>query len=391
MRGKVLAIAGIAMLLACAGSARALPRFALMTGAKCASCHVNPTGGQMRTDYGLTFGMEKLPMMMSTSDTAGDDAFTFNPKLSENVSIGADYRSQFLYDQESQTSSFHMMTMSLYGSIRLQKKLTFSFKQDLANPGYSNLSGPELFLLAKVLPGGWYIKGGDFLPDYGWRLDDHTAYVRGGDLGTLPGYPKYVQRGLFFLPDYKDIGFEVGGPAGPLLITAGVFNGTGNVAKLYFEKGKAVVAKIEYSGGGGADALNYRIGVSGYSFRSYKLGGVHAGLGTADFALLGEIDFTHNSLSPYDLPAASAVDPDGRSMAAYGELDVRATQGVWLTGKYDVFDPARGVTGDALKRVTVGLELFPLPFVEVRPQYRIAMETPSVDNNTGLVQMHVWF
>ncbi|MBI3189558.1 MAG: hypothetical protein HYZ33_02805, partial [Ignavibacteriales bacterium] len=44
-------------------SSFAIPRFALMTGAKCGACHVNPTGGQMRTEYGSSFSVDALPII----------------------------------------------------------------------------------------------------------------------------------------------------------------------------------------------------------------------------------------------------------------------------------------------------------------------------------------
>ncbi len=386
MRGFSCTFACVLFILTFWSGALALPRFALMAGAKCGSCHVNPTGGQIRTDYGLSYGMDALPLR--TGKGEGDDAgFTFNPKLSENFTIGADFRRQFIIEQTGGASAFHLMTMSLYGSVQLQKRLVFFFKQDLVNETYGALGGPEVFIVAKILPGGWYVKGGDFLPDYGWRLDDHTAYVRGGDLGFLPGFAGHA--GLIFLPNYKDIGMEFGGYAGGFFITAGVFSGSGNTQKIYFENDKAYSAKIEYSGN--IESVNFRLGASGYGYKSYKMGGIHAGLGTADVALLGEVDVTHNTIDPFAVPSPGDINESGRAMAAYGELDIRAVQGVWFTGKYDVFDPIRGVTGDALKRLTIGMEFFPYPFVEFRPQYRLAMETPSIDNNTGLVQLHVWF
>lgn len=387
MRGFAVIVVAMLCILSWT-EAPALPRFALVAGAKCASCHVNPTGGQMRNDYGLTFGMDNLPMRTTKAEgPEAEDAFSFSPKISDNITLGADFRAQLIVEQESLKSSIHLMTMSLYGSIQLQKKLTLYFKQDIANPEYDVLQGPEVYLLAKVLPGAWYIKAGDFLPDYGWRLDDHSAYVRGGDLGFLPGATGH--HGLLFFPNYKDIGLEIGGQTGGLFVAAGLYSGTGNNRKIYFETAKAYAMKIEY--GGNIDALNFRLGASGYGFRAYKMGGVHLGLGTQDVAFLGEIDFTHSTLIPYALPSPGAVNPAGNAMAAYGELDIRAMQGIWLIGKFDVFDPVRGVASDEIKRLTVGLEFFPYPFVELRPQYRFAMETPSIDNNQGLVQMHVWF
>ncbi len=43
-------------------SAYSLPRFSLMTGAKCGYCHTNPTGGQLRNDNGVTYSLETLPL-----------------------------------------------------------------------------------------------------------------------------------------------------------------------------------------------------------------------------------------------------------------------------------------------------------------------------------------
>jgi len=378
----------------------ALPRFALMKGVKCGSCHVNPTGGQMRNENGLAFSMDKLAL-----EALRDTDLTFDPNLSDNISLGADYRTQFIYDGGTKTTSFHAMTTTLYGAVRLNKKFSFYFKQDILNTAYGNLSGPEVFGIAKPFSGGWYIKGGDFLPDYGWRLDDHTAYTRGGDLGFINsvgfgalGY----SPGLIFVPNYKDIGFEVGGSVGGLSLSTGLFNGTGNTKKIDFTNQKAYVGKVEYMGN--LSDVNYRIGASGYGFNGTTMGGFTLGIGTDVVIFMAEMDWTKNYYVVTNSPALyrSTINPGGYSMAAYAEVDVQATQGVWLIGKFDVFDPVQGRGDDwvitdpqpnynSVKRITVGLEVFPYSFVEIRPQYRFNVETPSFDNNQFLTQMHLWF
>jgi hypothetical protein len=371
-------------------SAVALPRFALASGAKCGSCHVNPTGGQMRSEYGTQFSLDKVSL-----ESTKDDDFSFDPKISDNITLGGDYRMQFLYDGLSKLTTFQAMTASLYASINVGKKITFFLKQDLINGSYGGLynglyAGTEVYGLFKLLPGNWYLKGGSFLPEYGWKLDDHTAYTRGGDLGfTGAGF----HPGLFFTPNYNDIGFEIGGSVSHLSITAGFFNGTGQKTPIDFNADKAYVAKIEYVES--FSSLNCRIGASGYGYKNYKMAGVLFGLGTESVVFLAEADWTRHALGQF--PTVNVIQ-DVHQMTAYAELNVRAMQGLWFVGKYDMFDPLRGVSDDdttpttnTVKRVTVGFELFPYSFVEVRPQYRYTLERPSISNDVFLIQTHLWF
>lgn len=387
MRGSIPVV--VFLFAVCGQSVSALPRFALMTGSKCSSCHVNPTGGQMRTEYGISFSSEQVPL----ADMRDSD-FTFSGKLSESISIGGDYRSQFIYDGFSKTTTFQAMTTSIYGSAALGKKIMFYFKQDIVNGTYSGpgglnaglYNGTEVYGLAKILPSGGYIKGGSFLPNYGWRIDDHTAYTRGGDLGyTGAG----SHPGLLFVPNYKDIGVEAGIYIENLFLTAGLFNGTGQLTPIHFSKYKAYAVKIEYAGG--LSSMNYRIGASGYGYQAFSMGGITAGLGGADFVAFAEADWTKNYM-------IDPTNPGGNSMVALAEIDIRAIQGIWLTGRFDVVDPVEGRANDdatpatnSIERVTLGLEVFPFSFVEVRPQYRVVLETPSFSNDVALVQMHIWF
>jgi hypothetical protein len=353
----------------------------------------------MRNEYGISFSMNKLPL-----ESLKDSEFNYSGKLSDNISIGGDYRSQLIYDGASKKTAFQAMTTSLYGSVTLSKKVSFQFKQDIVNGTYNGpnggiFNGTEVFGIARIFPHGGYIKGGSFLPDYGWKLDDHTAYTRGGDLGfTGAGY----HQSLIFVPNYHDIGAEVGLYLDNLFVTAGLFNGTGQLQPIDFSKEKAYTAKLEYMGSLGDGS--FRIGASGYGFKQFKMGGLTAGLSTAGNSLVifGEADWTKNYLFYNYSPITSAFSMDiadnTNTMAALAEADIQAMQGLWLTGRFDIYDPLRGVGEDdnspstnTVKRITIGMEFYPFSFVELRPQYRIVLEQPSVDNDVAFVQMHLWF
>ncbi|MBP9211713.1 MAG: hypothetical protein KBF97_02880 [Bacteroidetes bacterium] len=46
----------LALLVTASAMLEALPKFATRQGAKCQSCHVNPTGKGMRSTFGSTYG-----------------------------------------------------------------------------------------------------------------------------------------------------------------------------------------------------------------------------------------------------------------------------------------------------------------------------------------------
>jgi len=60
MRTKFQFAASIFILLFALTSLQAYPKFAALTGEKCQSCHVNPTGGGMRNLYGVKYGKDNL-------------------------------------------------------------------------------------------------------------------------------------------------------------------------------------------------------------------------------------------------------------------------------------------------------------------------------------------
>jgi hypothetical protein len=283
------------------------------------------------------------------------------------------------------------MTAAIYGSVQLNKKYFFVFKQDFINPGYGQsagqFAGPEAYGLAKLFP-RMYVKLGVFTPNYGLRLDDHSAYTRSGDLGFLNG--SLIHDGLIFTPNYKDIGVELGGSVGDLFVTGGIFDGTGNQYQMYPKNKKAYAVKAEYAGAI-TDAMNFNLGVSAYGYDALSMAGASAGFGVGNFVFLGELDLTKN-YNPNGSAVMDTSNPSGKTMASHLEIDYRAIQGLWIVAMYDIFDPIQGISSNEIKRITAGLEFFPISFVELRPQFRhVTSDERNISDDQLIVQMHLWF
>lgn len=340
-------------------TALSLPRFAARTGAKCQSCHINPSGGKMRQAFGVRYGREELPVPTWSQEFEMEDVSNL---IGNVLGIGADMRT--LYYTQHGNNAFFMMQGDLYVNLRLAKKISLFMDKGL-NSSY------ELFGLLSILPANGYIKLGRFLPDYGTKLDDHTTFIR-----TYTGFSAELGR-----PELT--GAEAAVSPGPFTITGGIYNTTEALAGSGSNK-KAFLGRVEGMFGL-ADHVNLSLGAnyfgngtlsSAVTSRAASDVGVNVTApGTAgentlmggfgsfsyhDLTLFGEVDYMQTK--------SSGVTTKG--LITYLEADYPVVAGVDLKVAYDFYDPDKEVKSGSISRYSAGLEFFPISGVEVRPVYR---------------------
>ncbi len=360
--------------------AHALPRFSLLTGRTCGSCHFNPTGSQLRSNGGTAYAQEDLSFKPWRS---GDSDFT--GEVSKGILLGGEMRMQFLETHDNVSGrTFQEMQADLYAGVTLHERLKLYGKIDFANLDY------EAFGLAALVPKMLFLKFGAFLPDYGVRMDDHTIYTRGGN-ATVFGLPRF---GLIFPYNYKDAGAEILFTHENLInAQAGVFNG----GRVYprFDSSFALLGRLEVTPSIGD--LHFSIGGSVYHHPlpavegsgTRSMFGGFLGAGYEFITLNGEFDLAKN------LPGTQAGK---KAQAYFAELNVLLIDGLDLLGRYEGFDPDTGADNDQLTRIVLGAQFFPWSFMELRPEYRINKqkrlsggEPTTVTNNELVVQLHAWF
>ncbi len=429
----------VAVTILISSNAQALPRFALLRGeANCLRCHVNPTGGQMRSEEGQSFAINDLAMWKRGDKYSG--------QISDGLRIGGDFRDQFLYfsqksplygftqsdsniqkltkrgDTTSRTTSFHAMSLALEIDFQATKTLSGFFRYDPLNTnnpseGWAMLhfvhSSGELIQSGDVVTNA-YVKFGAFLPAFGIRFDDHTVYVRGGTASLS----SFVPAGFFWTPGYRDVGVEFGTTLfDHINIIAGAFNGQESSIKTQNfstdpSNNKAFCFSITSSGEIIEDMLAGEIGVSRYMHNhsdqnnlpaNLVLTGLHFSLRAGPVTILNEYDFGENvAVSGHRNSSSTPVVPKASGLCS--EAAIRISKGFDALFRYENFKEvnASGATTNQVEsRIMIGAQWFPLRFLEVRPEFRIAMtSSPNLDDktftndfteNTFLLQTHVFF
>jgi hypothetical protein len=354
----------------------ALPRFSILTGMQCINCHVNPTGGELRNSFGGTdFVNDHLRLIPAHNDSTD---FSFDPRLNNYIFIGGDIRFQYLYDGNQKKTTFQSMEGTVYSLLQLFASTNLFVKYDFANTAY------EAYGLYNFNSGNSYVKVGAFAPSYGVRLDDHTAYTRGGNLGFLQGLP---QLGLFFVPNYRDLGVEIGSRFDNLFVTIDATNGDGT-SNINFNSKKAFIGKMEYLTHG---VVNFMIGGSGYAAGTTTMVGVQGGMAVGHrLTILGEYDWA-NSLPD--------VSPSGsHSNAAFAEVAYEIRNGLFAVARLDYFKifngTIQGQTSPIYTRYLLGLNIYPIPHVDLMPQIRFnkSSNAPGYPQPfEALLQSHIYF
>jgi hypothetical protein len=340
--------------------AGAEPYLAVQTGYKCNVCHVNPTGGGLRSDFGAIFAKTLLP-----ADTLGDQLDAWTGKLTERIRVGGDLRADWSSSSAPntpRTQQFALEQFRAYADLAIiPEKLGIYVDEQIAPNGSQNM---EAYVRYGSTNQGLYLKGGQFYLPFGWRLQDQTAFVReaSGISMTTP------DKGL-------EIGYELPSWSLQLDLTNGAANASAG-------SGHQVTAQAVYV------KPFWRVGLAATAEQSdvgnRRVAGLFAGVRTGPIAWLGEADVIHDDSFP-----------GGRTLAAgLIEGDWRLRQGHNLKFTAEYLDPDRAVREDQQVRYSCVYEYTPIPFLQFRAGYRRYRGIPqsnTENQHTTFLELHGYF
>jgi hypothetical protein len=336
--------------LACATTSvgvAAEPYIALREGLKCATCHVNHTGGGMRNGYGALFTQTEItPLFEEMSDAALD----FSADLGPSISIGADFiaANQTVAGSGSadRQNTFAVESGNLYVNVRLLPGRMSLYFDEIVAPG--GAASREAFLLLEGLPASGYAKAGRMLLPYGIRMWDDDAFVR---------------RVTGFNYDNQDLGVELGFEPGPLSLAVALSNGTqggrdNNTSKqvssvvTWWRSPFVLGASLAYNGPPGGDRLVY---------------GPFASASFGPLTWIGEVDWI----------AETVAGVDNDQFVAFTSVDLWLRQAINLRAAFDYYDPFDDVEEDERSRVSLGIEAFLTPFLTGSVVYHLRDSVPQ--------------
>lgn len=351
--------------------AEATPRLAATYGQDCNLCHVNPTGGGMRSSYVTEFiGPAELPLKPLP---AHDQSKWPKAKLNDNISVGTDLRLLYLATNDNQTvagkldNTFFQMQADFYVSFEPDPQFVLYLDRGTG-------TDYEVFALARVLPAHGYLKGGRFVPDVGWRWDDHNHYTRSW-LGL--GYPGATQTGI-----------ELGVHPGALSLTTGLYNGNDG-GQFDDNRQKMATARALYrwhvAGVNAALGGSTRWNVSRVG--KERLWGVQAEVGWRKFAYIGEVFGQRIANSP-DVDTTLNSRERTWSLVVTHEVDVRPIQGLDIYLAYDYRDPDLDLETGTRYQVSLGSRVYLRHFLEFEPILRYERdEVAGVRTNDTRVEL----
>ena len=339
----------------------ALPQFSVEYKQSCQLCHQNPTGSGMRSLYGAqSFSYMELPAQPLDDFGKLDE---ISPLIGKKLQAGFDFRSIFYAaGQDSSGKSFLTMEGDLYLAFTPTDHTLLYIDRNLSGSG-------ELFALIQGLPMSGAVRVGRIVPAYGWRFEDHKAYVQ-QKLGLVPRAPLSPDNGIEF--GFYPMAWE---------FSAAITNG--GFSPVDRDEGKALTTRA--AGRTSIGALNLTGGVS---YRYNELGrrsplvryaGAFFGGNYGTFTYLGETDW---------------MGSDVTGLVTTHTASYRLKPGVNLSLAYDFYDPDLDVKAGTSWRTRLSSELYLTGYLELIPAFYWESDKTGPTGKefgVGELQLHVWF
>jgi hypothetical protein len=318
--------------------ARAEPYLAVQLGLKCDQCHVNPTGGGLRTTFGDIFAQTVLPAQHL--DTGLDN---WTGQLGQYLRTGGDLRFDASLTQAPNTRSvdqFALEQSRLYMEADLIPNRLIAYADEQIAPG--GAQNREAYLLYWSATHDWYIKAGQMYLPFGFRLQDQTAFI----LTTTGINMTTPDQGVEF-------GWERGHWDAQLALSNGTAGGAVN------SNGKQTSAQLIYveSVWRAGVAANYNA-QSGGAKSAY---GIFGGLRTGPISWLAQAEITDDQ---------SIANKQGKQLATLLEANWLIARGNNLKITDEFLNPNRAVANGEQTRWSLVYEMTPIQFVQIRTGFR---------------------
>ena len=331
-----------------ASVAHAEPYLAVQTGLKCGQCHVNPTGGGLRTPFGDVFAQRIMP-----HDHLDSGADTWTGEINRFLSVGGDVRFDGQYETtpgSASVDSFALEQARIYlNATVIPARLAVYLDEQVAPGGALNREAYGMYWSASH---EWYLKAGQLYLPFGLRLQDQTAFIQ-----TVSGINMTT----------PDQGAEFGWEHNAWDAQFAVSNGTAGGPEV--DHGKQYSGQLIYV------EPKWRLGL-GANFNDAAAGSKNAlalfgGLKTGPIAWLAQGELVDDKSIP---------NSGGRMLATLLEADWLLAPGNNLKITSEYLDPDRSVAQNEQTRWSLVYELTPIQFLQLRAGVRYSDGIPQ-DNS----------
>jgi hypothetical protein len=386
-------------------TATALPQFSLLTGNKCQNCHVNSQGGGLRSDLGwYSFNEQSLikPESIGLGWLYGENS-SGNTLLEDNIlTIGTDMRLQSARSHASEAAGRKLFPMQteVYAALRATKWMQFEGGINIGHKRFGNTQtnnyrGQQPWSLSVILqPTTSYpqLRAGFFMPTIGMRNDDHTKLI-----WQVPSALGTSNSTALIPPLYAEFGAEITYDALKwLTVSVGAF-GSHTISELIlnrYTQGNPSPTSISLISDANKptitaramiwqrffnDKLNTYIGSSIFTNDDFSLINGFAGIGLSDKVTL-MFDYAASNKKDVRSTTTGSIEAMYQLDAAL-LLTARAETGKTTTENSNT---------EYTQGLIIGAQIFVLPYVEFRPEYRI-MDTDTFRSGRYAFQLHLFY